>query len=70
MRAVELGAGKNVLERPVQHVYALELSCDTFVRAPVEELNAEAPVFRPRRLASLQAEERIRQIDESEENLG
>ena len=70
VRAVKLRAGKNFLERPVQHVYPLELSCDTFVRAPVEELNAEAPVFRPRRLASLQAEERIRQIAESEENLG
>ena len=70
VRAVKLRAGKNFLERPVQHVYPLELSCDTFVRAPVEELNVEAPVFRPRRLASLQAEERIPQIAESEENLG
>lgn len=53
-----------------RYVYPLELSCDTVVRAPVEELNDEAPVFRPRQLDSLQAEERIRQIAETVENSG
>ena len=70
VRAVKLRSGRNFLERSVQHVYPLELSCDSVVRAPVGELNADAPMFRPRRLASLQAEERIRQIAGAEENSG
>ena len=48
VRVVKLCSGRNFLERPVQHVYPLELSCDSVVRAPVRGLNADAPMFRPR----------------------
>ena len=68
MRAVKLRSGRNFLERPVQHVYPLELSCDSDVHAQGGELNADAPAFRPRRLASLRAEERIRGIAEAEDS--
>ena len=68
VRAVKLRSGRNFLERPVQHVYPLELSCDSDVHAQGGELNADAPAFRPRRLASLRAEERIRGIAEAEDS--
>ena len=63
VRAARLRSGKSFLERPLQQLYPLELSCDCAVPS------ADAPIFRPRRQASLQAEERIRQIAEVEENL-
>ena len=54
----------------MQHVYPLELSCDTVVCASTRDLNVDAPVFRPKLLASLRAEERIHQIAKEEENVG
>ena len=53
MRAVKLRSGRNFNERLVQHVYPLDLSSDSAVHAQGGELNANAPAFRPRRLASL-----------------
>ena len=67
-RAVKLQSGRNVLERPVQHVCPLEFSSDSAVHAQGGELNANAPAFRPRRQAFLRPEERIRGIVEAEEN--
>ena len=58
VRGARLRAGKSYLERPVQHLYPLELSCDR----PVEErgvtLSAQAPEFQPRRAAAV-ARQRI-----------
>ena len=45
-RGARLRAGKSYLERPIQHLYPLELSCDRAAEAPTAQLNAEAPVFR------------------------
>lgn len=47
VRAVKLRAGKTFLERPIQHLYPMELTCD---RAPERAtvptpLNAKAPAF-------------------------
>lgn len=61
VRAVKLRAGKTFLERPIQHLYPLELTCD---RAPERgtaptPLNAEAPAFRLRRDAAVAANLRI-----------
>ena len=67
VRAARLRSGKSFLERPLQHLYLLELSCDCAAQEPPAVLSADAPIFRPRRQASLQAEERIRQIAEAEE---
>ena len=61
IRAVKLRAGKAFLERPVQHLYPLELSCDS--ERPATEsakLNLEALPFRPRRDAAVAAQLRIR----------
>ena len=63
VRAVKLRAGKTYLERPIQHLYPLELSCDNPRRAVAPPpLNAEAPVFRPRRDAAVAANLRIRDV--------
>ena len=59
VRAAKLRAGKGTLERAVQHLYPLELSCDREnVQAPLQ-LNPEAPTFRPRRDAAVAAPHRI-----------
>ena len=55
IRAVKLQAGKSYLERPIQHLYPLELSCNRTTDKPKAPLNAEVPTFRPTRdTASLQ----------------
>ena len=38
IRAVKLWAGKSYLERPIQHLYHLELSCDVTAGAPIRNL--------------------------------
>ena len=42
----------NVLERAIQHLYPLELSCDV---NPARPLNPNVPEFRPRRMAAERA---------------
>ena len=55
VRGAKLRAGKGVLERAVQQLYPLELSCDrTDAR-----LNPEAEPYRPRRDAAVAARHRI-----------
>ena len=69
VRAVRLRAGKSHLERPVQHLYPLELSCDRPTQERREVLNARAREFRPRQAAA-DARQRIAAIagDELYEN--
>ena len=69
VRAVKLRAGKTFLERPIQHLYPMELTCD---RAPERAtvptpLNAKAPAFRARRNAAVAANLRIHDAIEDEE---
>ena len=52
VRGAKLRVGETVLERAVQHLYPLELSCDKTVPAP---LDPSAPIFRPRRDAAAAA---------------
>ena len=61
VRAVKLRAGKTLLERPIQHLYPLELACDKVPEraAVLLQLNAGAPVFRLRRDAAVAATLRI-----------
>ena len=51
VRVVKLRTGKTFLERPIQHLYPLELTCDKVPEraAAPPQLNAGAPAFRPRR---------------------
>ena len=65
-----LRAGKSYLERPVQHLYPLELSCDKPIELEREksDLNPEASVWRPRRDAAVAAELRVKDVVESEDD--
>ena len=63
--AAKSTAGRNFLERPVQHLYPLELSCDKTNHN--EPLNAKAPEFRPKRREAFKAQEKIKQIVQEEQ---
>ena len=65
-RGAVLKTGKGTLERAVQQLFPLELSCD---REPCHPLNPKAPEYRPRttRGAATEARERIRQIANEED---
>lgn len=66
VRAVKLRAGKSYLERAVNHLYPLELSCDrSEVKEPVQ-LDPGAQTFRPRRDAAVAAQQRIKDVVETE----
>ena len=62
VRAVKLRAGKSYLERAVQQLYPLELSCDKSTEAQKAPLNPEALAFRPRRNAAVAARLRVQEI--------
>ena len=69
IRAVELKTSNGIIERPVQFLYPLELECDiTSVVRETNQLNPEAPQFRPRRDAAAAAEVRVKQIQAMEDN--
>ena len=61
VRAVQLKTLNGTLERPTQHLYPLELTCDntsgTPTNAPPVQLNPRASVFRPRTDARARIEE-------------
>ena len=61
VRAVKLRPGKSYLERAVQHLYPLEISCDITPSTEEPTMNVNAEEFWPRRNASEIA--RIRIID-------
>jgi uncharacterized protein YwbE len=65
VRGAKVRAGKGTLERAVQQLYPLELSCDrTGEQRP--NLRPEAPEFRPKRNAAAIA--RLKIQDEAEDN--
>lgn len=49
VRGVKLRAGKSYVERAIQQLYPVELSCDRWMSAPQAEMNPEAVPFRRRR---------------------
>ena len=53
------GKWKIGVERPIQHLYQLELTCDREKEEPTTALNVEAPEFAPRRTAAIEARDRI-----------
>ena len=59
VRGAKLRVGETVLERAVQHLYPLELSCDKTVPVP---LDPTAPTFRPRRDAAAAANLRLQDV--------
>ena len=67
VRAIQQRAGKSYLERAVQHLYPMELSCDQQREEQkegggVSTLNASAREFRPIRSAAIIAAENIRRL--------
>ena len=62
VRAVKLRAGKSYLERAVQQLYPLELSCGKSTEAENPPLNPEALAFRPRRDAAVADRLRVQEI--------
>ena len=62
MRVAKLRAEKTTLERAIQQLYPLELTCDrASVESPVQ-LKPGAPAFRPRGDATVAANLRIQDI--------
>ena len=73
VRGAKLRVGQNTLERAVQHLYPMELSCDVAVKTPESrpretELRADVPEFRPKRNAAAIAECQIQDIAGDEQN--
>lgn len=66
--AVQLRTSKGVIERPVQHLYPLELQCEPIVPAGAEkQLNHDVPIFRLRRAAVAATAARIKETAHDEE---
>ena len=68
VRAVKLRAGKSYLERAVQQLYPLELSCDKPRQVPKPLLNPEALAFRQKRDAAVAARLRVQNIAERDQD--
>ena len=66
IRAPKLRAGKSYLERAVNHLYPLELSCD---RSQPKQLNPVALEFRPVLNAAAAAKLRIQDIAQEQDEL-
>ena len=67
IRAVQLKTANGMLERPVQHLYPLELDCDLMTRAESQRLNPDTPNFLPRRDAAAEARLRMEQVGDDEQ---
>ena len=74
VRAARLRAGKSYLERPIQHLYPLELTCDITPtsksndkKSSDSELNANASEFKPKRNAAAIARLKMQDDFENEE---
>ena len=67
VRVARLRAGKNHLERAVQHLYPLELSCDVSKpKTKTADLDPNAQAFKPKRDAAAAATVRLQDIAEEE----
>ena len=69
VRGAKLRAGKSYLERAIQHLYPLELTCDRQTEGPGNELNPDAAEFAPQRetrRAARDARERLAAIAANE----
>ena len=64
---VQLRTAKSMLERPVQHLYPLELECDLSTPVADPRLNPQAQDFCPRRDAAAAARLRMKQVVDAEQ---
>ena len=65
VRVAKLHTPKSVIERPLQHLYPLELTCD-MTMAPAA-LNPIVPAFRPRRNAAVAARACIQELAQTDD---
>ena len=74
IRAVKLRLRKTHIERPIQFLYLLELTCDTWKRqkkiyqCSKQPLNVNANEFKPRKNAATIADIQIRDAAEANKN--
>jgi hypothetical protein len=69
VRVAKLRAGKSHLERAVQHLYPLELSCDVSKpKKNTQDLDPNAQAFRLKRDAAAAATMQLQDIAENEED--
>ena len=66
VRGAKLRAGKSHVERAIQQLYPLELSCDRQRPASQAGMNPEVAPFRPRRDAAVAARLRLQEITREE----
>ena len=66
VRGAKLRAGKSYMERAIQQLYPLELSCDRQLSAPQARMNPEATPFHPKRYAAVAARLRLQEITQEE----
>ena len=66
-RGAKIQTAKSNIERPLQHLYPLELSCDLKAQRPVK-LNADAEDFRSKRRSAAVSAENIRGTFQCEED--
>ena len=69
VRAAKLRAGKGFLERAIQHLYPLELSCDKTIATTPAPLNPDAPTSRPKRDAAAAANLRLQDLGRDAQEL-
>ena len=62
VQGAKLRAGSGHIERPVNHLYPLELTCDRTPSTCQDQLNTNVPEFRPARAAAVAASVRILDI--------
>jgi hypothetical protein len=72
VRGAKVRTGKSVVERAVQHLFPLELSCDkteVTEQAMPAKLNVKAPEFqpRPKRQAAVETKDRMTAVGFEEE---
>ena len=67
VRGAKLRAGKSYMERAIQQLYPLELSCDRQRPAPQAGMNPEAAPFRPRWDAAVAARLRLEEVTQEED---
>ena len=69
-RGVQLKTKNGIIERPVQHLYPLELQCDLEKTGPEKKipLNPLAKDFRPKRAAAMEASKKIKESSQAVED--
>ena len=69
IHSVKLPCKKAILERAIQHLYPMELTCSSYTAPKEVILDPNARVFSPKRNAAVAANERLKEVTEYETEL-